>query len=44
MDVFDLINWMLTLYYLRLLGFFDDGNTIELVFIGDAIPGGINAH
>ena len=44
MDAFDLINWMLTLYYLRRLGFFNDGSSIELVFIGDAIPGTINGH
>ena len=43
MDIFDLIDWLLMAYLLGLLGG-DNGGTIDLVFVGDAIPGTINAH
>jgi len=42
MDMFDLIKQLLMAYFIRVLLADLDGSTIELVFIGDAIPGTIN--
>jgi hypothetical protein len=44
MNMFDLINAILMAYLLGLLGAPNDGSGIELVFVGDAIPGTINGH
>ena len=47
MDMFDLIDLMLWLNFLRWLESLnasDPLSHIELVFIGDAIPGTINGH
>jgi hypothetical protein len=40
MDLIELLEWYLILKALGLIS--EDDNAIELVFVGDAIPGGIN--
>ena len=47
MDMFDLIDLIMRLYFLRWIESLfasDPVSRFELVFVGDAIPGTINGH